>query len=375
MKIHNLNIKQKLKAMIKTVRFWLICLLPISFLLTEAAKNNKYFAEWYAENIYKYISLFWNNISGIVPFSLAEIIVILLPATVVFGLIFLIVMLIKKAGQRFKIIYKFVVNIICVVCTAIFLFTTNCGINYYRLTFAELNGLTLQASSTEALYELCVILADNASSERENVKENNGVMCLDESDTSTAEKTKNAVNNLSEIYPQLVGGYSTVKSIMLSHYMSYTNITGVFFPFTFEANVNVDVPDYSIPATMCHELIHLRGFMREDEANFLAFLACTNSEFADLRYSGYMLAYIYASNALYSVNYDKYALLSENLSVGVKNDLKNNAEYWQQFETPVAQAASNVNDSYLKSNSQTDGVKSYGRMVDLLISNYHLQNK
>ena len=369
------TIKQKLKSILKCKRLWLVLLLPLSLILTEIAKSNPQFAEWYAENIYKYISIVFNNISGIVPFSLAEIAVILFVLAAVAYIVYLVLMLIKKHGQRLKVIGNFVLNIVCVVCVAAFLFTTNCGINYYRLTFSELSGIEIKNSSNEALYELCVILAQNASKARENVQENSGIMCLNQSETSTAETAKNAMNNLSETYPYITGGYSVPKGVMLSRAMSYTNITGVFFPFTFAANVNIDIPDYSIPSTMCHELTHLRGFMREDEANFVSFLACTKSDSADFQYSGYMMGYIYASNALYSENKDKFNQLSEYISDGVMRDLQNNSEYWRQFETPVAQVASDINDSYLKSNSQQDGIKSYGRMVDLLISYYNLQDK
>lgn len=368
------KIIQRLKSVLHLKRLWFLILLPLSLILTEIAKSSPSFAEFYAEKIYKYISLFFNNISGILPFSLAEITVILILLAAVSYIVYLIVMLIKKKGHRLKVIGNFVLNIICIVCTAAFLFTTNCGINYYRMTFAELSGIEVEKSSNEALYDLCVILAQNATKAREKVLENSGIMCLNQAEMSTAEAARNAMNNLSKSYPYITSGYSVPKSVMLSRCMSYTNITGVFFPFTFEANVNTDIPDYSVPSTMCHELTHLRGFMREDEANFVSFLACTKSDSADFQYSGYMLGYIYASNALYSENPDKYYSLSEYLSNGVLRDLKNNSEYWRQFETPVAQAASNINDSYLKSNSQQDGIKSYGRMVDLLISYYNLQN-
>lgn len=53
--------------------------------------------------------------------------------------------------------------------------------------------------------------------------------------------------------------------------MSYLDISGIYCPFTFEANVNVHMNDVLIPVTMCHELSHLSGYMREDEANFIAF--------------------------------------------------------------------------------------------------------
>lgn len=43
-------------------------------------------------------------------------------------------------------------------------------------------------------------------------------------------------------------------------------LCGVYSPFTVEANYNGDMPDYNVPHTLCHELSHLKGFMREDEA-------------------------------------------------------------------------------------------------------------
>ena len=369
MKVHNL--KTKLKSIISYKRLWIVILLPAAVILTLIAKNSPRFAEWYAEYVYKYISLFWNNISGILPFSLAEIIVILLPVCVLGYIIYVIVKTVRKRGHRLKVLYESVVNAICFVCIVAFLFTTNCGINYYRLTFSELNNFDIQDSSTDTLYEVCVTLAQKVTQTREKVSENDGIMCLDTETLSTAEKAVNAMNNLSESYDCINSGYSKPKSVMLSHLMSYTHITGVYFPFTFEANVNVDIPAYSIPSTMCHELVHLSGFMREDEANFVSFLACINSDYEDFQYSGYMLAYIYASNSLYSADSEKYNTLYEYLSDDVIEDIRNNSEYWRQFETPVAQVASDINDSYLKSNSQTDGVKSYGRMVDLLIAYYN----
>ncbi len=69
-----------------------------------------------------------------------------------------------------------------------------------------------------------------------------------------------------------------------------------------EANYNGHMPEMDIPSTVCHELSHLKGFMREDEANFIAYLACRQSDSAAFRYSGALLAYIYSGNALYKAD-------------------------------------------------------------------------
>ena len=150
--------------------------------------------------------------------------------------------------------------------------------------------------------------------------------------------------------------------------MSWCSITGVFFPFTFEANVNTDVPDYSIPSTMCHELSHLRGFMREDEANFIGYLACCRSENTQLQYSGYMLAFIHVNNALYAADTERAGNIYAQLDSGVQRDLAANNAYWKQFEVLRRRFPPRSMIAYLKANRQEEGVKSYGRMVDLLLA-------
>lgn len=45
-----------------------------------------------------------------------------------------------------------------------------------------------------------------------------------------------------------------------------------------EANYNRQMYVANVPATLCHELSHLKGVILEDEANFLGYLACVSSE-------------------------------------------------------------------------------------------------
>ena len=46
------------------------------------------------------------------------------------------------------------------------------------------------------------------------------------------------------------------------------------------------------------------------------------------------------------------------------------AWYWSRFDGIAAAASTQINDAYLKANRQDEGVKSYGRMVDLLLADY-----
>lgn len=54
-------------------------------------------------------------------------------------------------------------------------------------------------------------------------------------------------------------------------------VSGVFSPFTFEAHVDPALPLPTLPFVAAHELAHVAGFASEDEANFVAWLACSRS--------------------------------------------------------------------------------------------------
>ena len=58
------------------------------------------------------------------------------------------------------------------------------------------------------------------------------------------------------------------------------------------------------------------------------------------------------------------------LSPKAAQDLKWNNQFWDRCDGKVAEASTQLNDRYLKANNQEDGVRSYGRMVDLMLAYY-----
>lgn len=366
-----------MKKLFALKRIWLIIFAPAALVLSIAASKSPAFAEWYATTVYPYLSLGINTVTSLAPFSLAEILVIVLPVCFLIYLVRFVVKIIRGKEPRLNVGCKFLLNLICFASVFYFVFMVTCGTNYSRYSFAQTSGLDVKPSSKTELIGLCSELADNVNTLRKSVKtDENSVMKLSEPTIyDTAKEAQSAYNKIGTDYPLLRAGYGAPKPVFGSRLMSYGNITGIFFPFTYEANVNVDIPAYSIPVTMCHELSHLRGYMREDEANFIGYLVCEKSGSADFQYSGKMLAFIYSSNALFDADSTAANQIFAKLNDGVKRDLANNSAYWKQFEGPIAQASKSVNDTYLKANRQEDGVKSYGRMVDLLLAEYRAKKE
>ena len=108
--------------------------------------------------------------------------------------------------------------------------------------------------------------------------------------------------------------------------------------------------------------------MNEAESNFIAYLACSESEDDYFRYSGNCLALLYSMNALYSANYELWYELRIQYPDYISADMAAQNEYVRAHDTKVAEVSDKVNDTYLKLNDQQDGVRSYGKMVDLLLA-------
>jgi uncharacterized protein DUF3810 len=156
--------------------------------------------------------------------------------------------------------------------------------------------------------------------------------------------------------------------MVASRVFSYLGITGIFFPWTGEPNVNADVPDPDIPFAIAHEMAHARGFAREEEAGYVGYLACGFHPDADFRYSGVLAASIYALNALGGVDRAGHRELQDRRSPAVRRDLRALQEWSDRYSGRISRASRSINNAYLRSQGQAEGVRSYGRMVDLLVA-------
>jgi hypothetical protein len=158
------------------------------------------------------------------------------------------------------------------------------------------------------------------------------------------------------------------KLAVLSPLLSYLGIGGIFSPFTGEANVNATLPDWDLPFTAEHELAHQHGFAREDEANYVGYLACRDHPDRDFRYSGTFQAGLYALGALARADRAAYARLRVTLAPPLGRDLAALQAWRARYESRLGEVQDRVNDAYLKTQGQRAGIRSYGRMVDLLIA-------
>lgn len=349
----------------------------LAFAATTYAQQNPDWAEHvYAQGVYPVLSSIVGFLPSLVPFSVAEWFVALFLLFCLGYVGCCSRKIVVSKGERGIAAYRSTMGVAAICCAAYLAFTALCGLNYYRYTFASYTGYDLAQSDVDPaqrqveLEQLCTSLAGELGQVRTELGDDVDLFASQPGDFERyAQESVEAVKKLAERYPVLERPlYSPPKPVLASKLMSYANIGGMFFPFTMESNINVDNPFFAVPWTMAHELAHQCGFMREDEANFIAYLACRQSDDALMRYSGLMLAYDNSMSALRKVDPEAAAQIAAGLAPAVQRDLAERAQHWAKYEGPVQDASNAANDTYLKANNQTDGMRSYGRMVDLLLA-------
>lgn len=310
--------------------------------------------------VFRLLSAVFGTLTQYIPFSLAEMLVVLaVPVAVV-----LTVILVRR-----RVKWRSLVRGIGWTLSAVLLwYMLSYGVLYGRQTLAQKMELSDEPVSVEELTELCTRLADEASAARARCAEDeNGYMRCSQTLSEVLADGGRGYAVLEQTYPFVHGTVNRVKPVQLSHWWSYTGITGVYFPLLAEANVNIDIPDSERLMTVCHELAHTRGFAHEDECNLLGILSCISHPHADWQYSGWLAAYIYVSNSLYTASPSAWQAVRDNhLSDGVRRDLYQRAVYWQSFQGTVMEVSDRANNAFIQLNGDTDGVRRYDMVTDLL---------
>ena len=351
---------------------WLV-IVPLFYGLgILAEKYPEYTEKYYSSPVYPYISKALGYLSSFARgVSISECVVY---ALIIAAIVLIIVFLIKllSGRLRFARLMSFIMGI-CVFASFMFaIFYIDWGFNYMRPSLYKRMELSLEERPVEELNALCKQLAASANELRAGLKEDeNGVFALENGSSAEFSKIPAAYKLLGADYSIFSGTVYPAKGVKTSIAMSYGGIAGIYIPYFAEENVNINQPALLIASSAAHETAHYLGVAREDEANFVSYLACSYSLDDSVRYSGTMLALINCANQLYASDADLYReLVSEYYSEGMLRDLRDYNAYWDSFEGPVEEAVDTVNDTYLKFNKQENGVKSYGMMVDLLLAYY-----
>ncbi|MBI1763303.1 MAG: DUF3810 family protein [Acidobacteria bacterium] len=255
------------------------------------------------------------------------------------------------------------------------LFLALWGFNYQRQTLAANLNLAGRETRPGELETICNLMISrlNSSYEMTRLKQDwASDKGLPISRPQLYDALETSYQSLSMLGRASQAGFGPPKPLTLSPLLSRFGISGIYSPFTGEANYNEEAPACDLPYVIAHEKAHQRGFAREDEANFIGFLACVNATDAFVRYSGYLQAMPRVMSVLATTNADEYQTLLARIGPGARTDLQTRAAFWHQRESRVlGEVARKTNNTYLKANRVRSGIANYDEVTALII-NYFL---
>lgn len=306
-------------------------------------------------------------LTHLLPFSLFELILMLLLPAVAF-VIFLIVRDKRGWVARVRTIFA-LLGVVGIIYSGYLLVM---AVSYRTTPLStHLSLADRQELTKEELYAVTEHLVEEvAALEGQLTRGEDGVSHRGYDLARLSEIISDSYESVRREYPFFHNFETSAKPIRNSSIMSDMGITGIYTYFTGESNINVEYPDYAVTFVVAHEFAHQRGIMRENEANFMAFLATTSADDPYVRYSGYLYMYIYLSNALWGVDKELALSLRDRLPEGALCDLRRSSEITaMHLESPLNKFFESLNNSYLQSNG-TPGVVSYSYVVRIAVAYY-----
>jgi len=365
-----------LRKITKYVPIWSLCLIIfaiVSLPIHIAFLLNERFADFFNRYIAAGFRFFMAKLTGWYTLSVAEILLLGIPV-----ILAIIIYLAYKASRKDRTAR---IRLVCGLFSIItffyssFIFTYSAG--YRGSTLDEKLGLERVNVSASELYESSMIVVKELNKYADKVEYGEDHFAnIPYSYKELNKKVNEAYKKASAKYDFLQDMSTNVKQIMLSEPMTYTHISGIYTFFTGEANLNVNYPDFNHAYTMAHEMAHQRGIARENEANFVAYLVLLESDDDFIRYSAYFNMYEYLTNALYSADKDLYKEILNMTDRRVIYELIAYSDFFDKYrENTAADISNSLNNSFLQSQGQTNGTRSYGLVVDLTVAYYKAENQ
>ncbi len=341
-----------------------VAILSLGVLIAAAVSEG--FADWYNRTVGAFFRTVLAHMTSWLPFSLAEILLYSTP---------ILIILIAVYGYRrhcdtWRATLVFLGSVVSVFSLLFSLFALGFGVGYQTPALDERLALAPVPVNAESLHATADVLVAQLNALCEEItygEDGFSVMPFDLDGMNEALLA--AYEPVCDRYPFVQRMNSRLKPVLASRAMSYTHITGVYTYFTGEANLNVHFPDYSLCYTAAHELAHQRGIARENEANFVAFLVCSGSENAYVRYCGYLNMLEYVMNALYDADKEAYFSVVDALDARIVGELRAFDDFFEPYRNSFASGVSDaVNDTYLKLNGNEAGTASYGLVIELAVA-------
>jgi len=344
---------------------WIIAFLLIVLIKIFSADSLRVEA-LYSSGFYVGFSKILRFLFGWIPFSLGDVLYFLAGCWLIWKIVKNIRLLFKKKLHG-KTALKKLLDLFLRLAFIYIIFNIFWGINYNRKGIAFQLDLKHLKYDTSDLIMLQKLLLAKVNASKIAVLRNHERYPTKKELIHRAEES---YEEAQKTYPFLKYKGLSVKSSLYGIPGDYLGFTGYYNPFTGEAQINTTVPDFLQPYIATHEMAHQLGYAKENETNFVGYLAAVNSHDTLFHYSTYFDLFIYANREVFYFDSLSSHQALQQLIPEVKDDIRELRKFNDTHESFLEPAITWMYGNYLKLNKQPQGMHTYNAVVGMLIA-YH----
>lgn len=349
-------------------KYWIFtaALILIAVFIRLFSMNSQWVEHFYSTGAYPYIAFFQRSLFSWMNISFGDFLYGLIFIWILWKIFQGILLLIKKQVTQSDLYYILRIGLVRILVIYI-IFNLLWGINYNRIGIAQQIGLSMDSYTVDDVKSLNSLLIKKVNESKRTI------LAKQKPPLTNREIFDGAVLSYKDVltrYPFLSYTPSSIKPSMWGWLGNYLGFLGYYNPFTGEAQVNTTVPKFSQPYTACHEIAHQVGYAKENEANFVGYLAAAASHDTAFKYSVYLDLFLYAERNLYKADSASAKDFINQLIPEVKNDIKEWQKFHNRHKNPAEPVIRWLYGIYLESNEQPSGVLSYDEVTGFMISYY-----
>ena len=352
--------------------FWLIMAFAVQ---TVASLSPETVESLYSQTVYYYLVRWLSAANKFVPKPIGEILLVGIILWYIGFTLWYLGRAFRRETGLLDVLKVLVLQLAWLFTVAFAAFLLMWGLNYQRQPIEDRMNLDVSAEGRQELFDVGqrIVAGINRNFSTRDAASANGSSMM----TIGQQGLYRAIENSFQLEPSLgtasQGGFSDPKPLIFSNVATWLDIRAVYIPYTGEATYNDKLLDCDLPFAIAHSKAHQRGYAREDEANFIAFVICIKSNEPYVRYSGYLHALKVLDFLAKSDVQDTQAIKAQ-IAAGPAADVRARETFGASSKSstfaPIADSIINI---YLRANRIRGGLKNFSEDTPLIV-NYMLRN-
>lgn len=312
-------------------------------MIFQLAACSTSFCDAYTNTVYEKLADILGKVTDRIPVVIGELLVYLGILLVLLTILFALLFIFSRKKQRYCGFAKRYLKGMLFIAVLILLVYTFHWVIPFRSSLLGKADHGEQQYTEKELRILRTFIVKNLNEAAKQVDRDEEGHINYKDISATNQEVATAMRSISDQYPRLKGYYPSMKAAGFSEILEFMRIGGYTYPYTMEITYNRYTDELYYPSLFAHESAHHQGYYKENEANFLSYLGCVQSNDPILRYSGYLTIYFYIDDAYTDVltKLQDDALWEEYNRVQVMNQV-----WVDQLESNAASNAEFENDEH-----------------------------